>query len=99
MDAGDGSISWDGTDSDGRLVSDGYYQFEVLAGDAEGGAVTTETFIVGVVTGVTFDDSGKAHLLINDLSIPMGSIVHVAETENTTDTDVSILTYFTKNWR
>ncbi len=105
MDVGDHSVAWDGTDSEGRTVSDGYYQFEVLAGDAEGRSVATETFIVGVVTGVTFDDNGIAHLLVNDMSIPMNSIVHVAETESIagtqsiTDTEASLLTFFTKNWR
>jgi len=105
MDAGDHSVAWDGTDSEGRTVTDGYYQFEVLAGDAEGRSVATETFIVGVVTGVTFNDNGIAHLLVNDMSIPMNSIVHVAETESIagtqgiTDTEASLLTFFTKNWR
>ncbi|RLC04695.1 MAG: flagellar hook capping protein [Deltaproteobacteria bacterium] len=99
MEAGDRFVAWDGTDSEGRLVSDGLYQFEVLAGDAEGGAVSAETFIVGAVTGVTFDDNGVAHLLINDMSIPMNSVVHVAETENIAETGASILTYFTENWR
>lgn len=99
MEAGDRSVVWDGTDHEGRLVSDGFYQFEVLAGDAEGKAITANTFIVGDVTGVTFDDNGVAHLLINDMSIPMSSVVHVAETENITETESSILTYFTENWR
>ena len=96
MDAGDHSVSWDGTDSEGRSVADGFYQFEVLAGDAEGVPVATETFIVGVVSGVTFDDNGVAHLLINDMSIPMSSIVHVTETESITNTEASILTFFNK---
>ncbi len=99
MEAGDRSVVWDGTDHDGRLVSDGSYQFEVLAGDAEGKAITTNTFIVGAVTGVTFDDNGVANLLINDMSIPMSSVVHVAEAENISETGASILTYFTENWR
>ena len=99
MTAGDHSVSWDGTDSEGRTVTDGFYQFEVLAGDAAGEAVKTKTFIVGVVSGVTFDDNGVAHLLVNDMSIPMNSVVHVAETESTAETETSILTYLTENWR
>ena len=94
MEAGDRSVEWDGTDNEGRLVSDGFYQFEVLAGDAEGQAITTKPFIVGAVTGVTFDDNGVAHLLVNDMSIPMNSVVHVAEAESITETGASILTYF-----
>ena len=99
MEAGSQSVSWDGTDSEGDSVPEGFYQFEVLAADAKGSSVTTEAFIVGVVTGVTFDDKGEAHLLVNDLSIPMNTIVHVAENESTTDTESSILTFFMKNWR
>ncbi len=99
MEAGDRSVEWDGTDHEGRLISDGFYQFEVLAADAEGKAIATNTFIVGTVTGVTFDDNGVAHLLVNDMSIPMSSVVHVAEAENITETESSILTYFTENWR
>ncbi len=99
MGAGDHSVPWDGTDSEGRTVSDGFYQFEVLAGDAAGAAVETETFIVGVVSGVTFDDNGVAQLIVNDMSIPMNSVVHVAETESIAETEASILTYFTENWR
>jgi flagellar basal-body rod modification protein FlgD len=99
MDAGEHSLAWDGTDNEGRTVSDGFYQFEVLAGNAEGRPIATKTFIVGVVTGVTFDDNGVANLLVNDMSIPMNSVVHVAEAENITETETSILTYFMENWR
>jgi len=95
LSAGDHAVSWDGTDESGSNVAAGYYQFEVLAADAEGTAVNTETFIVGVVSGVTFDDSGAAHLLVNDLSIPMSSIVHVSQsqTPNDVDSEPSILTF------
>lgn len=91
-EAGNHSISWDGTNDAGGMVPDGAYQFEVLAGDTEGGIIPTETFIVGVVSGVTFNN-GAAQLIVNDLNIPMQAVVHVAET-TTTDTDTSTLTFF-----
>jgi flagellar basal-body rod modification protein FlgD len=99
LKAGERFVDWDNTDHEGHRVPDGFYQFEVLAGDTEGRAVATHPFIVGVVTGVTFDDNGVAHLLVNDMSIPMSSVVHVAETENIIETGASILTYLTQNWR
>lgn len=94
-EAGDNTVTWDGTDDSGSSVPAGYYQFEVLAGDAQGAPVSAETFIVGTVTGVTFNN-GTAQLLINDLSIPMSSVVHVAELDNTVETQTTILNFFRK---
>jgi flagellar basal-body rod modification protein FlgD len=93
LNAGEHSVSWDGINESGQRVPDGYYQFEVLAGDVSGARVPAQTFIVGKVTGVTFDN-GMAQLLINDLSIPMRDVVHVADTDNTEETQGSILTFF-----
>ncbi len=78
-EAGTHLVSWDGTNDAGSSVPDGSYQFEVLAGDARGNNVSSETFVVGVVSGVIFDQ-GAAHLQVNDLSIPMQSVVRVADT-------------------
>lgn len=98
LKAAEHSISWDGTDSDGNRMPDGFYQFEVIAGNADGEMVGSETFITGVVSGVTFEN-GSAQLLINDLNVPMNQIVHVAGTEYIENTDESILTFVQKYWR
>jgi flagellar basal-body rod modification protein FlgD len=95
LEAGEHTVSWDGTDEDGNSVAEAYYQFEVLAADTEGATVTTQTFIVGVVSGVTFNDTDEAQLLINDLSLPMSSIAHVAETSNSAETDTEALSILT----
>ena len=79
MQAGSHLVPWDGTNDDGTAVPDGNYQFEVLAGGAEGNTVPSETFVVGAVTGVTFDQ-GTAHLQVNDLSVPLSSVVRVTDT-------------------
>lgn len=79
MQAGSHLVSWDGTNDNGTMVPDGNYQMEVLAGDAEGNTVPSETFVVGLVTGVTFDQ-GTAHLQVNDLRVPLSSVVRVTDT-------------------
>lgn len=76
--AGSHIVPWDGTSDNGTEVPDGYYQVDVLAGDAEGNTVPSETFVVGLVSGVTFDQ-GTANLQINDLSVPLSSVVRVTD--------------------
>jgi flagellar basal-body rod modification protein FlgD len=97
-EAGSHSISWNGTNDEGSPVPDGPYQFEVLAGDAQGNTVSSETFVVGLVSGVTFDQ-GTAHLQVNDLSIPMQAVVRVADTDSTNNSDNSMQTYFNNSGR
>jgi len=94
-EAGNHLLSWDGTNDAGDTVLDGNYQFEVLAGDAQGNHISSETFVVGVVSGVTFDQ-GTVHLKVNDLSIPMQSIVHVADTDSTVHSNTTTQPYLNK---
>lgn len=94
-EAGKHVLSWDGTNDAGSTVPDGNYQFEVLAGDAQGNYITSETFVVGVVSGVSFDQ-GTVHLKINDLSVPMQSIVHVADTDGTGQSTNTTQPFFNK---
>ena len=77
--AGSHVVPWDGTNDDGTMVPDGNYQFEVLAGDAQGNTVESESFVVGVVSVVTFDQ-GSAQLQVNDLRVPLASVVWVTDT-------------------
>jgi len=74
--AGEQSIAWDGTDKDGNNVSDGEYDFEVVATDANGDEIQTTTFITAAVTGVTFID-GTTYLLAGDKKIPVGNVIKV----------------------
>ena len=50
--AGQGSVTWDGTNSAGAQLPSGAYTFSVSATDASGKAVTTTPLIMGTVTGV-----------------------------------------------
>ncbi|GFO67306.1 basal-body rod modification protein FlgD [Geomonas limicola] len=61
MGAGDGSVSWDGTNNLGSQLSSGAYSFSVSAKDAQGNTVTTTPMIKGKVDGV--DMSGATPVL------------------------------------
>jgi len=61
MSAGDGSVSWDGTNNLGASLASGAYSYVVTAQDAGGNKVSTTTFIKGKVDGV--DMSGATPVL------------------------------------
>ncbi|MBW2100590.1 MAG: hypothetical protein JRG68_07535 [Deltaproteobacteria bacterium] len=81
LDAGQQTLNWDGTDSEGNQVPDGAYTFEVLAAGANDERVNTTTFTTGKVTGVTFKD-GNACLLVGNLEIPAETVIQVTEETN-----------------
>lgn len=78
MTAGEQSVDWDGLDQNGSRVSDGLYNFEVLAVDAENQAIQVSTYTSGKVTGVNYKN-GSAYLLANQIEIPLSSVISVAE--------------------
>jgi flagellar basal-body rod modification protein FlgD len=75
---GHNSIVWDGKDENGNRLADGFYQFEVSAVDADGGSVTTSTYVEGKVTGVIYRD-GSAYLQVDGLEIPLAEVTEIFE--------------------
>ena len=75
---GDQTVTWNGLNSDGSPMDAGEYTFSVSATDTEGTPVTAETFISGVVDGVTFE-SGVPMLHIGDHKVSMGEIYEVTQ--------------------
>ncbi len=78
LNAGEQTLSWNGTDQDGNKVSDGAYAFEVAAVDADDNMVNTATFTSGRVTGVTFKN-GRLCLLAGNKEIPVDTVIQVDE--------------------
>ena len=76
MTAGQHQFEWDGLNQYGQTASDGSYQYEITAVDAEGDTVTATTFTTGTVSGVYYKD-GTAYLLTSDQEIPLGNVVQV----------------------
>lgn len=75
--AGQHTLFWDGTDKDGNPAIDGSYTFEVLAADADGHDIKTETFFTGTVDKVTFENN-TPFLISGDQKIAVGDVIQVA---------------------
>ncbi|MFH1139692.1 MAG: flagellar hook capping FlgD N-terminal domain-containing protein [Pseudomonadota bacterium] len=88
--SGEQEIEWDGKDNQGDQVEDGLYSFEVTALDQEGQPVTSTSVITGTVSGVTFDSSNQAWLLINGLAVSMSQVLEInAPSQKTAEETVS----------
>jgi flagellar basal-body rod modification protein FlgD len=79
--AGEQQVTWDGRDSKGTAVADGAYTFTVMAMDADGSIVSSNSYTSGVVTGIDYK-TGATHLLINDREVPISSVIRIEETGN-----------------
>ncbi|MCB2147960.1 MAG: flagellar hook assembly protein FlgD [Deltaproteobacteria bacterium] len=79
--AGEQQVVWDGRDSNGAAVADGPYTFTVMAMNADGSVVSSNSYTTGVVTGVDYK-TGATNLLINDHEVPISSVIRIEETGN-----------------
>jgi flagellar basal-body rod modification protein FlgD len=76
LSSGINSVSWDGTNSSGSMVSDGTYAFTVSATDSSGNTVTASTSFSAAVTGVLYR-SGTAYLVTDNGQIPYGDVTSI----------------------
>ena len=84
---GDRSVEWDGTNLYGETVPEGNYTFEVEAVDASGNELSTETYTIGLIEGITYV-SGSPYLLMHGQNVNLGdviSILHNDGSDNLTD--------------
>ncbi|MEW6412666.1 MAG: flagellar hook capping FlgD N-terminal domain-containing protein [Candidatus Zixiibacteriota bacterium] len=72
------SITWDGTDSMGNRVDEGYYYVEATATTAAGNKVTPSLSLEGTVDAVIYRD-GSAYLRVNGTEIALGDVSTIAE--------------------
>lgn len=79
--AGEQQMAWDGRDSNGAAVADGSYTFTVMAMNADGAIVSSNSYTTGIVTGVDYK-TGATNLLINDREVPISSVIRIEETGN-----------------
>jgi len=75
-DEGRNNFSWDGLDSSGNKVSDGYYTFTVSANSSENVPVDVTTITSGTVTGVVFKE-GKPYLQVGGLEIDPDNLLNI----------------------
>lgn len=73
--AGHHEFTWDGTDDYGQPVAEGNYTIRVDALDGEGAAITYQTAVPALVSGVAAEDGVIQLLLRGDSIIPVGSVI------------------------
>ena len=66
-------FAWDGTNQAGQKVPDGAYSFKVTAVDAKGDPISVSTSMVGVVSGVSFEN-GMTYINIGSEKITLSNI-------------------------
>ena len=80
VEAGAGSIRWDGKDDLGNRMAEGYYTIKATATAADGSMFTPTLEITGVVSTVKYHD-GAAYVLINGTEVALGDIRSVGAPE------------------
>jgi flagellar basal-body rod modification protein FlgD len=79
--AGEQQVGWDGENSNGDPVPDGFYSFTVMAMNADGDVVNSTSYTTGTVTGIDYK-TGATNLLINDHEVPISSVIRIEEGDN-----------------
>lgn len=74
---GDQTVTFDGKDENGNPLPAGDYTFEVVAKDADGGAVEAATRSTGVVAAVTFEDGYPELVLEDGRKVALGQVTAV----------------------
>jgi len=74
--AGSTSIEWDGNNTTGNKVDDGYYTVTATAYDSAGESFAPSLKLVGEVTGITYRD-GSAFLIVNGTEIALGDVTEI----------------------
>ena len=75
LEAGEHMVKWDGRDSEGNLLEDGVFYYEITATGRNGSDVNVQTTYSGVVTGVSLGD--EPYLITDEGSISADSVIRV----------------------
>jgi flagellar basal-body rod modification protein FlgD len=76
MDEGEGSLSWDGRDNDGRPVPEGNYTFDITGTDSEGAPVRITELVVGPVDEMDYT-SGNPKPTVQGINITIAEILRL----------------------
>ncbi len=89
LDAGLHSFSWDGRNDQGARLNEGIYHFKVIAKDSAGEAVSTQSMILGKVTGVNFQGESPV-IYIGDIELDLSQVMDVKVMQNHSDESSSV---------
>ena len=94
--AGSHTISWDGTDNQGKAVEDGSYKYSIMANAGDGFAELPSS-VTGKVDGVTYNN-GKPYLVVQGVLLDPKSLTSIINQNegNGNETLDSALSYIGK---
>jgi flagellar basal-body rod modification protein FlgD len=75
---GSRTYSWDGKDSNGKVLPDGTYKFKVEASDASGNPIEVTSLSGGTVTGVSIENNTIYLVLDGNRKVPMSEVTEVS---------------------
>jgi flagellar basal-body rod modification protein FlgD len=81
LEAGEHTLFWDGTDTDGNRMAEGAYTFELQASDTNGKNIKATPFFSGTVDKLTFENN-QAYLISKTQKIAIGDVIQVSAPEN-----------------
>ncbi|CCH49502.1 flagellar hook assembly protein FlgD [Pseudodesulfovibrio piezophilus] len=76
VDAGSYELDWDGTDSDGEDVDDGYYYVIMTGENSEGDTIDVTTTTTGTVSGLSNTDDGVILTLEDGRTVNMLNVTY-----------------------
>ncbi|MBI9085895.1 MAG: hypothetical protein JEZ11_20010 [Desulfobacterales bacterium] len=76
VEAGSHSLGWDGKNSLGNTVNEGWYSYEIQAEDSDGKAIDAQGFVSGTVSSVAYEGS-VAYLNIGGRQVSMADVIEV----------------------
>ena len=75
---GSHTVDWDGRDTRGNRLPEGFYAVEIVATDGGGQEFSPSMSMVGIVEAITYRDGG-AYLRVNGSDIALGDISAIGE--------------------
>ena len=78
VDAGVNTFTWDGCDSVGNRVEEGYYSLEATATTSSGATIAPSLSLSGTVEAIIYRD-GAAYLRVNGTEVSLGDVSAVGE--------------------
>jgi len=86
VEAGEGSVTWDGTDTDGQPAPEGEYIFKITGEDEDGESVEITEMIIGVVDEMDYS-SGTPQPIVDGVTVELADIVRLTNAEDSSDAD------------
>lgn len=78
VDAGVNTFTWDGCDSMGNRVEEGYYSLQATATTSSGATISPSLSLTGTVEAIIYRD-GAAYLRVNGTEVALGDISAVGQ--------------------